>query len=171
MIKKIGLLLLLFMSTSQYSQEINLDKYQYIIVANKFDFLKKSDQYQTSSLTKFLLKKKGFQAFLSDESYPGEIKNNRCLSLFASVKDESSMFTTKSIIEIRDCFGKTLYVSKAGKSKLKDYKKAYQEAIRKAFDSMEDLEYSYNSNLIKLEKNEETAIPVKVISNVVKNAY
>ena len=40
MIKKIGLLLLLFIGTSQYSQEINLDKYQYIIVANKFDFLK-----------------------------------------------------------------------------------------------------------------------------------
>ena len=42
-----------------------------------------------------------------------------------------------------NCNGNVLYSSAVGKSKEKDYKKSYQEAIRNAFDSMEDLDYHY----------------------------
>lgn len=165
MIKKISLFLALLMSISLFSQKTTLDKYQYIIVSDKFDYLKKVDEYQTSSLTKFLLKKKGFKVFLSNEKLPKELIENRCLSLFAAVKDESSMFSTKSSIEIKDCYNKILYTSETGKSKFKEYKKAYQEAIRRAFDSMEDFEYSYNSNSI-IEQKEDLNL-VKVIPKVV----
>lgn len=156
MIKKISFFLVLLMSISLFSQNINLDKYQYIVVADKFDFLKTSDQYQTSSLTKFLFQKIGFQVFISNEEMPQELKGNQCLALFASVKDESSMFTIKNLIEIKDCYGKTVYTSKVGKSKLKDYKRGYQEAIRNAFDSMEDdFVYSYNPDLAITKKEVE----------------
>ena len=63
MIKKITFLLALIYSTIQFSQELNLEKYQYIIVPDQFSFLKSVDQYQTSSLTKFLFEKKGFKVF------------------------------------------------------------------------------------------------------------
>ena len=99
MIKKTILFSVLLVSITINAQEINLDKYQYIIVASKFDFLKKTDQYQTSSLTKFLLEKKGFKVYLENENYPKEIIENRCLALFASVTNESNMLRTL------DCLG------------------------------------------------------------------
>lgn len=160
MIKKIAFLFVLFMSSSIFSQQVNFDKYQYIIVPDKFDFVKKTDQYKTSSITQFLLKKKGFKVLLSNEQLPEELNNNRCLALFANVKDESSMFTIKSIIEIKDCSGKILYASEVGKSKEKEYKKGYLESIRKAYETMTDFEYSYNSSLVDVKKEEKKEVVI-----------
>ena len=173
MIKKTIFLLMLLVSNSLLSQQTNLNKYQYIIVADKFDFLKEVDQYQTSSLTKFLLEKKGFEVFLSNQKLPQDLNNNRCLSLFVSVKDNSSMFTIKNTIEFKDCYGKLVFSSEEGKSKYKDYKKGYQDAIRNAYESMEDFEYSFNPTLISEEKAVEKEeiiaknISDEVVSNVV----
>ena len=95
------------------------------------------------------------------------------MSLFASVKEESGFLTLKNIIEIKDCYGKIIYTSKVGKTKLKDYKKGYQDAIRRAYETMEDFEYSYNPTLVseekKVEKEEIIAknISDEVVSNVV----
>ena len=169
MIKKIYILLFLLMSTSLLCQ--NLDQYKYVVVANKFDFLKKPDQYQTSSLTKFLLEKKGFIVFLDNEKYPEEVVNNRCLMLSADVLEESTMFTTKTAIQFKDCYGKVVYKSKLGKSKLKEYKKAYQEAIRAAYATMEDLEYSFNPVKEKEQKEAKSVevVPVSKISSEIIN--
>ncbi len=136
------------MSVSLYGQISIDDHYQYIVVADKFDVFKEVDKYKTSSLTKFLLKKKGFKVYLNNEKLPNELNKNRCLGLFASVKDDSSLFTIKSIIEIKDCFGKIIYTSKVGLSKLKEYQKGYHQAIRKAFESMEDFEYPFKKETI-----------------------
>lgn len=163
MVKNIATISFLFFTFLGFGQEANFDDYKYIIVSKKFDFLKQADDYQTSSLTKFLLQKKGFQVFLSDEDFPDELTQNRCLALYATVKDNSDFLTTKSIIEITDCKGKNLYTSKPGKSRLKEYKKAYQESIRNAFDSMTDFKYSYRPS----EKNVETPIKKEVISKTV----
>ncbi|WP_405562665.1 hypothetical protein [Polaribacter sp. Asnod6-C07] len=178
MIKKISFTILLFISISIYSQEYNFDQYQYIIVHEKFEGLKEVDEYQTSSLTKFLLKKKGFKVFLSNESIPTEVSQNRCLALFATVKDESNMLSTKSYIEIKDCTNKVLYKSQVGRSKLKDFKKSHQDAIRKAYESMEDFEYTYNPNSVLTPKViqpahhpvKEASKPVTAVPKVVKKA-
>lgn len=164
MVKQISLCITLFLNVSIFSQSINLDKYKYMVVAEKFDFLKEVDQYQTSSLLKFLLKKKGFEVFLGNENLPSEIVNNRCLSLFASIKDESSMLSIKSIIEIKDCYGKVVLASTIGKSKLKDYKRGYHEAIRDAYGSLDEFVYNYKPNLIVVQKIEEE-VPETVNSN------
>lgn len=136
------LLIALFISTASFAQK-SINNYKYIIVPSKFDFVKEKDKYQTSSLTKFLFNKYGFTAFLDDENLPDEIANNRCLALTGTVKDESGMFTTKSVIELTDCYNKVVFTSKEGRSKEKEYKKAYQEAIRDAFKSIEALKYTY----------------------------
>lgn len=163
MIKRINFFLILLITTSLFSQTVNLDNYKYVIVANKFDFLKEVNQYQTSSLTKFLLQKKGFVVFIENEAIPTEVVNNRCLTLFAKVVDESSMFTTKSRIQLEDCYGKTVYTSEIGRSKEKVYKKAFQESIRKAYASMDDFEYRYklSTNLNNLE---EAPTKVKIVT-------
>ncbi|TYP98019.1 hypothetical protein C7447_103187 [Tenacibaculum adriaticum] len=134
--------LLLFVCSTIFAQK-NINNYKYIIVPEQFEFLNQADKYQTSSLTKFLFNKYGFTAFLSNESFPDDLSNNRCIALTANVKDKSGMFTTKSVIELRDCFNKVVYTSSEGKSKNKEYKKAYQEAIREAFNSVKALGYKY----------------------------
>lgn len=144
MIKKIAFSFLFFITISAFSQQVNINNYKYIIVPDRFEFLNSVDQYQTSSLTKFLLKKKGFNVYLSNEKLPNDLLLNRCKALTADVVDDSSMFTVKSKIELKDCFGKVVYSSKIGKSKQKDYKKSYHEAIREAVASMEDIDYLYS---------------------------
>ncbi len=136
----------LLISLSAVSQN-KLDAYKYVIVSKKFDFLNKEDQYQTSSLTKFLLNKKGFKAFLSSEKSLKEIKVNRCKFLFVNVVNRSSFFTTRNSIEFKDCNGALVYKSIEGKSKLKDYKKGYHQAIRNAFKDPLIVNYSYTPKL------------------------
>lgn len=136
------LFIALFITTASFAQKA-INNYKYVIVPTKFDFVKEKDKYQTSSLTKFLFNKYGFKAFLEDEKLPEETENNRCLVLTGVVKDDSGLFTTKSIVELRDCYNKVVFTSQAGRSKEKEYKKAYHEAIRNAFKSIEALKYKY----------------------------
>lgn len=130
-------------SISVFTQK-SINEYKYIIVPNQFEFVKEIDQYRTSSLTKFLFNKYGFTAFLSDESLPEDLLENRCLALTADVKNNSNMFTTKNVIELKDCGNRVIYTSVEGKSKVKEYKKAYHEAIREAFKSIKKLNYKYS---------------------------
>ena len=81
--KKIIFLGFVISSFSIFGQQ-TVNNYKYVVVANKFDFLKKVDQYKTSSLTKFLFNKYGFTSFLNTEILPQEIRDNRCSSLFAT---------------------------------------------------------------------------------------
>ena len=123
---------LFLMSLSAVGQR-SINTYKNVIVADKFDFLKKVDGYQTSSLTKFLLNKYDFVAYLNTDILPKYFQTNRCENLFVKVQGEPGMFTTKVVVEFRDCNGVLVYKSKEGRSKKKEYKTAYHEAIRKAF--------------------------------------
>lgn len=144
-----------------YSQTKNVNNYKYVIVPEKFDFLKENDEYQTSSLTKFLLKKNGYTVILDSEKYPTELKEDRCKALTANVVNESSLFKIKVIIELKDCFNNVVYTSKEGVSNLKDYKRGYIEAIRNAHASMSDISYT------PLKDNDIVTKP-KVVKPIVK---
>jgi hypothetical protein len=157
--KKI-LLILLMMSSSIFAQK-KINNYKYVIVPSKFDFVKKVDEYKTSSLTKFLFNKYGFTALLSSDKLPDDLAKDRCLALTATVRDESTMFTTKNILELKDCYNKTLFSTKVGKSKNKEYKNAYHEAIRDAFKSIQSLKYEYipaKNTVIEIQKENVTTI-------------
>ena len=168
MIKKTAILVLLTFSSLVFSQENVFNNYKYVIVPEQFDFLSETDQYQTSSLTKFLLEKKGFEVYLSNEKLPDDLATNRCLGLVADVKRESNMLTIKNFVEFKDCYNKVIYTSKIGKSKIKDYKRGYQDAIRNAFATMNDVTYSYkpkpqkaiDKNLVDEIKIEKDAVNV-----------
>ena len=162
------LFIALFITTASFAQK-TINNYKYIIVPSKFEFLKGEDKYQTSSLAKFLFNKYGFTAFLDNEELPSEVANNRCLALTGTVKDGSSMFTTKSVIELRDCYNKVVFTSQEGKSKEKEYKKAYHEAIRNAFKSVEALKYKYvplqNDEVVTTKEIPVVVTTTKVIEN------
>ena len=137
------LFIFLALTTSIFAQK-NVNNYKYVIVPKKFDFVKKDRSYQTSRLTKFLFKKYGFTAVLSDEKLPEDLAKNRCLALTADIENKSSMFLTKIKVKLLDCFNEVIYTSSEGRSKQKDYKKAYHESIRSAFKSIEALKYAFN---------------------------
>ena len=78
------------------------------------------------------------------------------------IRDDSSMFTTKSIVELRDCYNNVVFSSNVGKSKEKEYKKAYHEAIRNAFKSVQTLKYKYTPSKQDIVASKEMDVPVLV---------
>jgi hypothetical protein len=180
MIKNIIVGLILLITITASSQQKSINDYKYVIVPAKFDFLKTNDQYQTSSLTKFLLQKKGFVVFKSDENLPDDLVKNRCLALIGDVIDKSSMLTSKTYIIFKDCNDNEVYRSQIGKSKIKDFKKGYHESIRRAYASMSGLSYSYTpkknegtinavvtNNLIPSKSDEGSIVTKEVIPSAV----
>jgi hypothetical protein len=147
-------LLLLFLIVSSFisfGQEKKVNNYKYIIVSEKFNAFKERDQYQTSSLTKFLLKKNGFTVILDSEEYPLELQKDPCLGLNANIEDKSTMLKTKVFIELIDCSNKVVFTSNVGESKFKEYKKSFQEAIRNAHKSMVGIKYLALKNEKKID--------------------
>ncbi|WP_303318157.1 hypothetical protein Q4Q34_11400 [Flavivirga abyssicola] len=140
-----SVIIVCFMVTTVFSQS-NLNDYKYVIVPNKFDFLKQKDQYQLNSLAQFLFKKYGFEALMEGGKYPEDLIRNRCLALRSDVVKESGMFKTKLSIELKDCNDQLIYSSKLGESREKDYSRAYNEALRNTFKSIEALNYKYKPN-------------------------
>ena len=113
----------------------SVNDYSYIEVPEIFEFLKGKDQYQLNSLTKFLFNKYGFNAYFDDE-----LPNvKKCDGLYAVVEGKPGFIYTRITVIVKDCNGVELLRSVEGKSKYKEYKKAYHQALRRAFDSFADV--------------------------------
>lgn len=132
-------LLFLVFSFSMMGQE--LDQFQYVRVPEKFDFLNEENQYQLNALTAFLFDKFGFTV-LYKEKAPEGVKE--CDILQSNVHNESGLFRTKLYVTLENCKNEVLFTSQTGVSKEKIYKKSYQEALRDAFRSVEELNHKYN---------------------------
>ena len=136
----VSFILISFYGTAQ--KDIN--NYKYIIVPKAFNFTTGEDQHQLSSITKFLFNKYGYQAFFTDDDFPVDLQNERCLGLISKVtKVQGGMFKTKLEIVLEDCFGTVVMKSQIGESRLKKYDRAYNEALRNAFKTFQNLEYQY----------------------------
>ena len=140
--------------------QAELNKYKYIIVPTKFEAFKSENQYQTSTLIKYNLVENGYTA-VYDNDMPVDLVANRCLGLQLSLKDDSSMFTTKVTLILKDCLSNEVYTTVEGISKEKDYKSAYSEAIKECFKSLSGLGY-------KFEPSGENAPPTVSFKNDVK---
>lgn len=166
--KKIIFLGCMICSFSIFGQQ-TINNYKFVVVANKYDFLKKADQYKTSSLTKFLFNKYGFTSFLSSDELPKEIKENRCISLFAYVTDASTMFTTKVNLVIKDCNDNVIFESPVGKSKEKEFEKGFHEAIRNTFKNPTIESYSFKPQINTAKSIVKTTEIPKVLPKVKKD--
>jgi hypothetical protein len=165
-----------FISSFSFFGQQAVNNYKYVVVANKFEFFKKVDQYQTSSLTKFLFNKYGFTSYLSTDDLPGDLKENRCSNLFATINNASTMFTTKVNVVLKDCNDKIIYSSIIGKSKEKEYKKTFHEAIRNAFEDPILKNYSYKPQInttklvvkvVEIPKVKKATVVKKVVANAI----
>ena len=139
--KKYILLLLFIVAGNSYAQSVN--DYKAVIVPVKFDFQKEENQYRLTTLSKFNLKKAGFEAYYTTETTPKAL-SERCDLLYFDLQKESGFLVTKLFITLKDCNGKIIFQSVTGKSKEKDYETAYTECLNEAFASIEALNYKYS---------------------------
>jgi hypothetical protein len=135
-------LIILLLSFSVYAQK-GINNYKYIMVPIQMEIFNKSDKYQTSSLAKFLFNKNGFRAFLNTDDLPYDLAQNKCLALTAGLEEGSGMFSTKLTLVLKNCYNEVIFRAEEGRSKIKEYKRAYQEALRKSFSSIKRLNYHY----------------------------
>ena len=137
-------IVLLFILISSYAFSQSVNDYQYVIVPAKFDFSSKTDQYRLNTLTKLLLQKYNFKAFLSTDSIPTEIANSNCKKLYAYLVKDNGLLNVKIKILLKDCKEKVVYETAFGKSNEKDFNIAYTIALREAAKSFETQNYKYN---------------------------
>ena len=140
--KKILLLLVLFLTVTAFSQNVN--DYEYVIVPTKFSFLKVDDKYRLNTNSRLLLQKYGFKSVFPSDSMPSEIANNNCKKLYFDLVEDNKFLITKIKIVLKDCREKLLFESDYGTSKEKEFEIAYNKALREAGKSFDKLNYKYN---------------------------
>ncbi len=123
------------------AQDIN--EYKYVLVPETFEFTGEMNQYQLNSLFKYLFEQEGFNTVMRSGDKPQDLITNPCLGLKANLRNNSGIFVTKLVIGLEDCSGNVVYESKEGRSREKDFKTAYHEALKDAFTSIEELDYKY----------------------------
>lgn len=112
-----------------------MSNYAYVLVPQQFEFQKGKDQFQVNTLMRHLLNQAGFNAI-----YDVELKNlPRCEGLFLDLDLDPSFVFTKIKIILRDCNYNIIFQSEEGRSKEKEYKEAFHEAIRAAFRTLENM--------------------------------
>ncbi len=125
---------ILFISFAANAQK-DLSEYSYVVVPEQFDFVKEKDKYALNTMTHFYFDKYGFNTYMSNK-----VPNvKRCDGLYADVLEEKAILATRIRIVLKDCNNNEVYSSNIGKSRVKDYKLAYQDALREAFESISAL--------------------------------
>ncbi|MBC7845050.1 MAG: hypothetical protein H7Y10_00990 [Flavobacterium sp.] len=138
------LFLMLFIASYGFSQTVN--DYKGVIIPMRYEFQKSENQYRLQTITKINLQKAGFQAFYNNEQIPTEL-NDRCSLLYIDVKKDNAFLVTKLFITFKDCNNTVIFQSEIGKSREKEFEKAYVEALNEAFKSVIALNYQYNGGV------------------------
>lgn len=144
--------LVLFLMISFVGVAQNLNEYKYAILPSKFSFSKEENAHNLNVLTKMYLQKYGFETYYNNEEAPDEFIQSNCNKIFVDVAESSNIFITKLKVTIKDCKGTILATSDIGTSKEKEYRVAYNEALRMAFDNFSELKsHQYQPNIKKVE--------------------
>jgi cell division septation protein DedD len=138
--------LLTLLTVAGHSQN-TINSYKYVILPQRFEFLRADDQYSLNTTTKSLLEEKGFTVLWSNGNLPPAVAANKCTALVTEVTQRKAMFSTNLTVVLKDCLGNTIFKSKEGKSREKEFYIAYDHALRDAFTSLNDVPYKYDSTL------------------------
>lgn len=140
--KKTIVLFTLLFSCISFAQSLN--DYKYVVVPERFEFLKEANKYNLNSLTKMIFSKPGFETYFSTDKMPDELALDKCKALYADLLNESGILNTGLVIVLKDCDGKVVFKSMKGSSKEKSYQKAYHQALREASSSVNLINYKYS---------------------------
>ena len=143
------ILMLLFVVAAKGAAQHEINSYRYLILPEKFTFLKQKDQYHLNTLAKLHFEKLGFTVFYDTQTLPDSLVDSNCTKLFADVVSTGNFITTKLQISLKDCKNKLVAVSKEGKSKEKDFELSYKQAFRDAFTTFRELGYQYQPKTVQ----------------------
>lgn len=136
-----------------------LSDYSFVVVPDKFEFLSNSNQYQLNDMTKYYLAKNGFNTF-----YFSELPSvDNCDGLWADVESITGFTRTKIMVVLKDCKGNEVYRGETGTSKQKDYKKSYQDALRKAFLCFKELDVKQAALVLRPKVSDATQKDASVV--------
>ena len=138
---QIIILLAMLVFTSLPAQ-VKLSDYKYVIVEKQFHFQREADEYNLNRLVQYLFRKHGFIAILEGETFPDDLISNFCLALNSEVTVKG-LIRTRATVTLKDCRNNIVHVSPEGITKVKEFDRAYEMAIRDAFESFENLNYEY----------------------------
>lgn len=133
-------------AVSAYAQ-LPLNAYKYVFVPERFAFSREDNQYGLAALTKLQLEQKGFVVFRDKDMLPQALAANRCSALKVEVTERKTLFSTNLTLYLKDCQGNTIFKSKEGKSREKEFEQAYPLALSDAFASLYATPYLYDSTL------------------------
>jgi hypothetical protein len=142
--KLVAVLLAASFAVVAHSQT-TINSYKYVLVPQRYDFLKSDNQYGLNSLSKTMLEGVGFNTYMADETLPAELAINKCNALKAEVVERKKFLTTCLTLLLKDCQGNVVYKSVEGKSTEKEWDAAYREALLNAFSSLRSAQYKYDS--------------------------
>lgn len=164
--KKLILVFVVFVSYFSFSQE----KYEYVIIPSKFEFLDKNE-YNLNALTKSFFETEGFKVYYDTDEFPLDLANNRCKAIYADAIENNNMFTTRITIQIKDCQNKIILESEKGSSREKSLQVAYNEVFRFALNSLKgklNFKNDFNENKV-VEITETTSKKVEVKEELISN--
>lgn len=139
------LLFVLLFTSFCFAQNVN--NFKAVIVPLKFDFIRTNNQYRLCTISKAHLVNAGFTVYYSNEILPKEY-TDRCDLLYYDIVKENAFLATKFHIELKDCSGNLVYKSETGYTKEKDTEMAYSDALKKAFVSVANLHYKYDTSSV-----------------------
>ncbi len=119
-----------------------LNDYKYIIVPKKFGAFPSENMHLTSTMVKYYFTEYGFNTVYDDE-FPIDLVQDPCIGLTSDLLDYSSMIATKIVIVLKDCRGNEVFRTMEGRSKEKEFRNSYKEAIKKSFASFDQIAYNY----------------------------
>jgi hypothetical protein len=115
------LFLFILFAVPGFSQT-SINNYKYVLVPEKYDFLREQNQYGLNTVTKLLLEEKGFIAYMANEQMlPQELALNKCNALKAEVVQKKGLFVTNLTLLLKDCQGNIIFKSKEGKAAKKNF--------------------------------------------------
>lgn len=142
--KKLFLLIIIICFIPKGNSQSEIHNYKYVVVPLQYDFLKGKNVYRLNTLTKYLFKQEGFEAYFTEEELPQDLFHDRCLAMYADVKEVRGGFRKRKLeIILKDCYGNIIMKSEVGDSTLNNHQNAHHEALREAFVSIKMMDYEY----------------------------
>ncbi|WP_179345429.1 hypothetical protein [Winogradskyella ursingii] len=155
--KKLLIVFIIFIGICKLNSQESINNYKYVVVPLQFDFQKGQNQYRLNTLIKQLFEQAGFEVYYDNKNLPKDLFDNRCLALYADVKEaEGAFLYTKVEILLNDCNDNLIMKSREGLSKEKQFKDAYKIAAREAFKTLKLSGYSYQPD--KINSNEQVEV-------------
>lgn len=124
-----------------------LNNYKYVIIPVQYSFQDKDNEYMINSRIKHRLNQLGFDTYMDVEEFPDDLKMNPCLGLKAGLNSGSEGFfsmKTELTLALKDCHDQTVFETKEGDSRAKDFETGYKEALNEAMTSLNGIDYEYN---------------------------